>query len=419
MNNFTTNTYEMKREILNFSKKISKGLNKPTEKFVLDMEYGIAKSQSILISDIARSLDEKIKLKNTIERLCDNLINLTEKETQIIEKNYLNKVQKQLPEEPIVLFDDSDITKEYGRKFEDLDRVIDASSKDKKISNGYHVCEAVALTKKELQPISIYSKIYSCQSKGFISKNSYTKESIVRAGEIIHRKSNYIFDRGYDDNKIIDYVDKSGNYFVIRIEDRRQFLFKEKKKRCGEVAAKRKGKIKMILTFDDNEEYEVYISHTKVTLPYNKKDYELVIVYGLDEERPMILLTNRNIHSKEDVIKAVRLYFYRWRVEEYFRAKKQEYDFENMRVRTLKALNNLNLLLTIHLGHIGILAENIDRKLLTIKIIEASKSLRSKVIVWISQIARGIGKILEQARQGIKEWQHITDNKYKQLTLKL
>ncbi len=59
----------------------------------------------------------------------------------------------------------------------------------------------------------------------------------------------------------------------------------------------------------------------KVTLPYNKKDYELVIVYGLSEERPLILLTNRSIHSKEDVIKVVRLYFYRWRVEEYFKVR--------------------------------------------------------------------------------------------------
>ena len=29
MNNFTTNTYEMKREILNFSKKVSNRLTKP------------------------------------------------------------------------------------------------------------------------------------------------------------------------------------------------------------------------------------------------------------------------------------------------------------------------------------------------------------------------------------------------------
>jgi hypothetical protein len=164
----------------------------------------------------------------------------------------------------------------------------------------------------------------------------------------------------------------------------------------------------------------VYVSHTKVTLPSNKKEYELVICYGLSEERPLILLTNREIHSKEDVIKVVRLYFSRWRIEEYFRAKKQEYDFENMRLRTLKGMNNLNLLLTIHLGHMNKLAEEMDKKLLSIKIIEASKSIRKKVIIWMSQFSRGIKNILSYAHRGIKEWEDIeVRSKYKQLTLKL
>ena len=78
MYNFTTNTYEMKREILNFSKKMSKSVNKATTKFVMDMQYGLAKGGSCLISNIARSLDEDIKLNYTIERLCNNLTNLTE-----------------------------------------------------------------------------------------------------------------------------------------------------------------------------------------------------------------------------------------------------------------------------------------------------------------------------------------------------
>ena len=72
-----------------------------------------------------------------------------------------------------------------------------------------------------------------------------------------------------------------------------------KKRKSYDVAIKRKGKIKMELWFDDDEKYEVYVSHTRVTLPYNKKDYELIIVYGLSEERPMILLTNREIKSKK------------------------------------------------------------------------------------------------------------------------
>ena len=39
-----------------------------------------------------------------------------------------------------------------------------------------------------------------------------------------------IFDRGYDDNKIIDYVDKSKNNFVIRMNDKRMFFFKAKRR---------------------------------------------------------------------------------------------------------------------------------------------------------------------------------------------
>lgn len=416
MNNFTTNTYEMKREILNFSEKIAKKLSKSEKKFIQDIEYGIAASGSCLISDISRSLNEDIKLKNTIERLCDNLNSFDDAET--LYNNYIEEIGDIYGKEPVVLFDDSDISKVYGKKFEDLDDVMDASSQDKKVTKGYHVCEATILTEKEKQLISVYSQIYSCKSKDFKSMNDYTFKSIETAKKVLNRKFIGVFDRGYDDNKIIDYMDD--NYFIIRMNDRRNFLFKGKKKNAYEEAKKRKGKVRMTLWFDDNEEYEVYISHTKVTLPHNGKDYELVFCYGLSEERPLILLTNRKIHSKDDVIKVVRLYFSRWRIEEYFRTKKQEYKFENIRLRTLKGINNLNLFLTIHLGHINKLAEEINRKLLSIKIIEASKSIRNKVIIWMSQFARGIKKILSYAHTGIKEWQKIEiRDKYKQLALKI
>lgn len=419
MNNYTMDLYEIKREILNFTKRMSNGLDKHTTKFLMDMEYGISKSKSCLISEISRSLDEKIELKNTIERLCDNLSTMTEKENEIILENYYKEMNELFPEEPIALFDDSDIAKRYGKKFEDIDRVVDASSPNKEVVNGYHVCEAVALGKNEKQPISLYSKIYSCQSEGFISMNNYTKESIDTVRKVFKRKCNMIFDRGYDDNKIIDYVSKTDN-IIVRLDDNRTLLFKGKKKKVHDVAITRKGKIKMELWFDDNEKHEVYVSHTRAVLPYNKKEYNFVIVYGLSDDYPLLLLTNREIKSKDDVIKIVRLYFYRWRIEEYFRSKKQEYDFENMRIRTLKAMNNLNLLLTIHMGHMSKLIEEMDNKLLSIKIIERSKSLRNKIMVWLNQFARGIGEILSFAHTGIKDWQSIEKReKYKQLSLNL
>ena len=107
MCNFTMNSYEMKRDILNFSKKVSEGVNKSTSKFVMDMQFGLAKSGSCLISEISRSLNEDIKLNYTIERLCDNLANMYNDESDLIWNNYLDEVKKNVDlNNPIVLFDD-------------------------------------------------------------------------------------------------------------------------------------------------------------------------------------------------------------------------------------------------------------------------------------------------------------------------
>lgn len=420
MNNCTMNCYEMKREIVNFSKKIAEGTNKATKKFVMDMQYGLSRSGSCLISEIARGLEENIKLSYTIERLCDNLSNLYKEEKEQVWNNYIKEVKKNIKEEGnVVLFDNSDINKEYSKKLEDLDRVIDASSQDKRIVNGYNVCEATLLTKNQSQPMSIYSKIYSCKSKDFKSKNKYTMESIEKAEEVVGTDFTGIFDRGYDDNKLFEYMSKKGHQFVVRLEDKRILLFKGKKRSVESVAEGRKGKIAMKVLFDENEEVEVLLSYTKAILPYNEREYTLVIVYGLSEEKPMKLLTNREIKEKEDVIKVVRLYLSRWRIEEYFRGKKQEYDFENMRVRTIESMNNLNMMLTIHLGHIAILIEKMNTNLLTTKILYASKSLKTKAIVWLSQIARGIKTMLSYAHEGIKKWQAIERRENKQLSFKL
>ena len=420
MNNFTTNTYEMKREILNFSEKIAKGVNKPIKKFVLDMQYGLSRGGSCLISEIARNLDENIKLNNTIDRLCDNLANLDKEFQNIIWNNYLKEIQKHLDmDHPVALFDDSDINKEHSKKLEDLDRVMDASSPDKKLVNGYHVCEAVVLSKNNKQPISVYSEIYSCKSANFKSKNNYTLESIKAVEKVVGKNFTGIFDRGYDDNKIYDYMSRNEHSFVIRLKDKRKLLFKGKERNVQEVANSRKGKISMKVLFGNNEEYELMLSYTKAVLPHNHEEYTLIIVYGLSEEKPMKLVTNVEIKDKEDVIKVVRLYLSRWRIEEYFRGKKQEYDFENMRVRTLASMKNLNMMLTIHLGHMAILADKINHLLLTIKIVYASKSLKEKSIVWLSVIARGIKNILAYAREGIKRSQDIETRDPRQLSLKL
>ena len=73
MNIYTIGVYEMKRVIFKFSKNMSNALNKSKSKFIIVMQYELSKSKKCVIFGISRSLNESIKLKNTIERLSHNL----------------------------------------------------------------------------------------------------------------------------------------------------------------------------------------------------------------------------------------------------------------------------------------------------------------------------------------------------------
>ena len=73
MVNFTSNTYQMKREILNFSHKISHDLSRPEQKFSADIIYGMLASGSCLLTDVADQLYEDSKKINTVDRLTRHL----------------------------------------------------------------------------------------------------------------------------------------------------------------------------------------------------------------------------------------------------------------------------------------------------------------------------------------------------------
>ena len=73
MANFTSNTYQLKRKILNFTNKISRTLPKPDRKFTADITYGMLASKSCLLTDVADHLHEPSKKVNVVERLSRHL----------------------------------------------------------------------------------------------------------------------------------------------------------------------------------------------------------------------------------------------------------------------------------------------------------------------------------------------------------
>ena len=59
----------------------------------------------------------------------------------------------------------------------------------------------------------------------------------------------------------------------------------------------------------------------KVQITASQKGIYLVLVYSITEH-PLMLTTNKKISSRENIILVAKLYFSRWRIEEYFRYKK-------------------------------------------------------------------------------------------------
>lgn len=297
MNNFTTNNYEMKRDIVKFSKNISNGCNKPESKFVMDMIYGISKSKDILLSSIAGALKETSKKIYTIDRLSDNLTNDL---SSSIDENYCNLAMDALGENPVFLIDDSDIVKPLGEKFEDLGIVRDGSSKNKNYEKGYHHTEIVGLTQNMKQPISLFSKIHSSTQKEFVSANNVTYEGINKIVTLLekrHQKGIFVNDRGYDSNEIFKYYWEKKQYFVIRLTERRKVYRDHKWYKITTLRDAFKGKIKMKLILQ-GEEKECMVSVIKVQITAEKKWINLVFVYGLSDT-PMMIASNIPIKTKK------------------------------------------------------------------------------------------------------------------------
>ncbi len=329
-----------------------------------------------------------------------------------IDTNYRNLAMDTLGNNPVFLVDDSDIIKPLGKKFEDLGIVRDGSSLKKSYEKGYHITEIVGLTENMKQPISIFSKIHSSKSKDYVSSNAVTFEAINSVCTLLDErnlKGIFVNDRGYDDNKVYNYYFKKKQYFVIRLKENRKVYFKHKWYPITTIRDSRKGKVKIKVMFQ-GEEKECFVSVLRVQITAKKKWLNLVLVYGLGKT-PMMLVTNLNIKSKDDLIKISRYYLDRWRIEEYFKFKKQEYNFENFRVRNLKSINNLNKMLTYAIGLIAILSDKIGKRKFVQIIINRANQLKEKVYLWFYRFSRGIFNILKVAKTGIKDWQNIRKSK--------
>lgn len=120
---------KLRAQITQFSGKLSEGLTKPSSRFVGEMIYGLTASQSVMLSEVSRALNEDIPLIKTENRLCRNLRKA--ELCQHLQRSLAHAQSPYVKKESLLILDLSDISKKYAEHMEYLGKVRDMDRKEK------------------------------------------------------------------------------------------------------------------------------------------------------------------------------------------------------------------------------------------------------------------------------------------------
>jgi hypothetical protein len=400
MINYSILGHHLKRGIVNFCGKITKGLYKPTQKFVADMVYGLISSKSCYLTEIARNLNEKIALDKTVERLSRNLMNFDgEKE---LTENYIETLKTNFDKRTVLIIDDGDVSKPHSTKLEGICRVRDGSTGE--LTDGYWSAGVSALTANQKQPIPVYSRIYSTEEPDYKSNNAETIKSLEFLSKHFPKENIRTLDRGYDGGYIFDYFIPRKESFIVRTTGNRNCIHNGKKRLISELAANYKGEYMLEFESKDGKKVKCKISIVPIKLPkYPDCELNLVVCNGFGKE-PLMLITNLSNDDNRLCVTITKVYLMRWRIEEYYRFKKQGFKFEKFLVRSLKSIRNLDLLLTVAIGHIGMLSEKVEESVEVMAIVHASKRLYGLSLFAFYAISDGLYTIFSKLYTGIQSF---------------
>ena len=400
MTNYSTLGHNLKRGIFNFSGKLTKRFKRPIQKFIFAMIFGMIAAKSCHLTAIARKLNEDIALDKTVERLSRNLMNFDGADELC--ESYYDAVRKHFDDKTILIIDDSDIAKTCSAKLECLCKVRDGSTGE--IVDGYWYAGVSALASGNKQPIPIYSRVYSSVEEGYASNNAETLKSLEFLSSRFAKTNIRALDRSYDAGYIFDYFIPRDESFIVRMDGTRNVIYKGKAILMNKLAKGFQGDFALKFEAKDGRKANCRISMVPVSLPkHPKKNLNLVICRGLGKE-PLMLLTSLNSGDPMLCITITKVYLMRWRIEEYYKFKKQGFNFEKFLVRSLKSIRNLDLLLSIAIGYIGTLSEKINESAEVMQIIEASKRLYGLAKFTFYAISDGLKEIFSKSYTGISSF---------------
>lgn len=394
MRNYNTLNDILLDETTNFVGKLSKNLGKVDTHFISDITTGILKENSVILSDIVRATGMQ-NIKKGVERLERHLDDF-ESISKNISNNYIDMVKPYINNRKLYFVDRGDIVKDKETKFENLGYVLDGSDKHK-LKYGYQLNEIATLDNNN-QPISLVSELRSANDNEYNSDTTLWEHHIKFVNET-YGKGTFVMDRGYDGAILMEKIIKTDCDFIIRANSlKRKVIEKGKQTTISDIGKSCKGQY--VFKSEDFGTLKVTGIQIKINSVEAKelkqKTLTLVIVkgFGINEktlnEAYMALITSRNVTGKDAVLQVVRDYLLRWKIEENFKYKKQQFSIEKIKVRRYKRIKALNTLLS----YVMFLSNVINLKSVGKTIRKQVNQIRKEIKFWLYRISDGIKKVM-------------------------
>lgn len=141
------------------------------------------------------------------------------------------------------------------------------------------------------------------------------------------------------------------------------------------------------------------------------------MVNSFTESEPMILLSNRKVHRKEDVIRLTLNYISRWKIEEFFRFKKVEFGLENFRVKSLTSINNICYFLDLANLFLTHIIETKFQNCFYSELMTLSKRIKEKVSIEYYQLYSALKRVFTSNHAGVKNYKQTERWEYEEMSL--
>jgi hypothetical protein len=345
-----------------FSQRHTAGINRPLQKFIRQMLFGILKGGKVQLNSIARSLQEGKLLKKTAERLgrhlgMEGLWRELSQETLQTQRWYLRQCR-------YMIVDISDIQKECAEMMAGLARVHDGSKH--KEGPGYWLCNVTGVNELGEKIVPAYSELYSLVEESS-SENKKILEAIDLVSQVVGEDKIWVDDRGGDRKRIMGPLLEDNRQFIIRQVGNRDLYYRGQKMPLKQIS--RKAKLRETYTATkrkDNQEVKETYDCGAVQVRLTEEGKRLWLVVLKERGKGYCwLLCHLDCATKEEAIKLAFVgYGHRWKIEEVHRQIKSDYELEGICLQRYEALKSMNALLWAAVSFLYTRLENLNREII-------------------------------------------------------